>query len=90
MLLSGMHVIESLYLTEAGEPYAVRRSWRERLFSRPWRPMTATRTITPQVPMKGGFHLADGTLVMHPETLRQLWAALDQGTTDMETLTGEK
>ena len=68
----GCRVIESVYLTEMGEPVIVRRSWRERLFSRPWRPWKATKTITPQVPMKGGYCLADGTLVMHPETLRRV------------------
>ena len=70
--LSGRRVLESAYLTESGEPCEVRRQWRERLFSWPWRPFKATRTVIPQVPMKGGYLLADGTIVMHPETLRQL------------------
>lgn len=73
--LSGFRVIESEYLTEAGEPVQVRRSWRERLFSRPWRPLRQTRTVIPQVPMKGGYRLGKHTIVMHPETLRQLRAA---------------
>lgn len=71
-LFGGQRILESLYLTEAGEPYQVRRTWRERLCSRPWRPLQATKTITPHVPMKGGYQLADGTLVMHPETVRKL------------------
>lgn len=72
----GMRVIESVYLIEDGEPYEVRRPWRERLFSRPWRPMQATRLVVPKVPYRGAFKLTDKTLVMHPETLRQLRKAL--------------
>lgn len=72
----GVRIIESVYLTEAGEPYEVRRPWMERLFSRPWRPLQRTRTITPQVPMRGGLRMADGTIVMHPDTVRQLKAAI--------------
>lgn len=71
-LFNGFRVITSPYLTEAGEPYDVRRSLRERLFSRPWHPLQRTRTITPQVPMKGGYRLGHDTVVMHPETFRQL------------------
>lgn len=70
--MNGLRVIESVLLTEAGKPYEVRRPWRERLFSRPWRPLQATRTVTPQIPMQGGYQLANGTLVMHPETVRRI------------------
>ncbi len=65
---NGMRVITSLWMTEAGEPYQVRRTWRERLFTRPWRPLVATRTIVPQVPMRDVIQLNASTLVMHPET----------------------
>lgn len=65
-MMNGVRIIESVYLTEPGEPYKVRRTWRERLFSLPWQPLKATRTITPQVPMRGGYQLGDGTIVMHP------------------------
>lgn len=69
--LMGMRVITNEMLTEAGEPYQVRRPWRERLLSRPWRPFQATRTIVPQVPSKQVYRM-NGTLVMHPETFRLL------------------
>lgn len=75
-MLDGTRVIMNVNLTEAGEPYTVRRSWLERLFSCPWQPFTATRTITPQVPMRGGYELTNGTLMMHPETFRQMKAML--------------
>ena len=72
-----IRIIESVYLTEAGAPYELRRSWKERLFSRPWHPLKRTRTIVPQVPMKGGLQMPDGSIVMHPETARQLRKVLE-------------
>lgn len=77
-MLNGIRIIESAYLTEPGEPYEVRRTLRERLFSRPWHPFQRTRMVTPQVPMKGGYQLADGTLIMHPETLQRLKRSLGE------------
>lgn len=71
-LFQGMRVIESLYLEQDGEPYPVRRTWRERLFGRPWRPFVRMRMIVPRVPHPGAVQLDARTLVMHPVTLRQL------------------
>ena len=70
--LMGMRIITSEWLTEAGEPYEVRRTWRERLFSRPWHPLRVTRTVVPQVPMKGAVQLNAHTLVIHPAMLSSL------------------
>jgi hypothetical protein len=72
----GMRVIESVWLTEKGEPYTVKRSWRERLFSRPWKPLVSTRTIVPDVPYRGAVQLDANTLVMHPQTLREYCSQL--------------
>lgn len=69
---TGLRIIESEHLTEAGEPYEVRRTWRERLLTRPFRPFVATRTVVPQVPYRGAFQLNAHTLVMHPAIVRQL------------------
>lgn len=55
------------HMTEAGEPIQLKRSWKERLFSFPWKPWNATKTIIPQVPSRDVIRLGDGTLVMHPE-----------------------
>lgn len=66
----GMRVIESAYLEEDGEPYIVRRTWRQRLFSRPWRPWQTTYTVVPKVPFRGAIQLNKTTLVMHPDTVR--------------------
>jgi hypothetical protein len=71
-MLIGMRIIESEYLVEDGNPYEVRRTWRERLFTRPWRPLRATRTVVPKMPLKGAVRLDARTLVMHPATYREL------------------
>ena len=68
----GVKIIESLLMVEDGEPYEVKRSWRERLFSRPWRPLLPTRTVIPKVPKREAIRLPDGSWVMHPEIARML------------------
>lgn len=70
--MNGINIIESRYLTEPGAPVQVKRSWRTRLFSRPWQPWRATDTFTPQIPAKAGYMLDAHTMVMHPDTLRAL------------------
>ncbi len=71
----GMRIIWSEHLTQDGEPVEVRRSWRERLFSRPWQPFRATRTFIPKIPYRGALKLNESTLIMHPAT----WQALQDG-----------
>ena len=43
--LMGLRIIENPLMVEDGEPYEIRRTWRERLFSWPWRPLRATRMV---------------------------------------------
>lgn len=68
---SGRRVITTVYLTVAGEPMTVRRSWRNRLFSRPWRPWKSTYTYTPQVPSPEVLLVGD-TFYVHPATWSNL------------------
>ena len=77
MTFAGFKIIESEYLTEAGTPVEVVRSWRERLFSRPWRPFQRTRTVVPQVPSRQVFRINSNTLVMHPEMARKMRRELE-------------
>lgn len=72
LAFNGMRIVESVFLTEPGAPYQVRRTWLERLFTRPWTPMQTERTVVPRVPYRGAVQLNATTLVMHPATLRQL------------------
>jgi len=66
MNLYGMKIVENALLTVAGAPYEVPRTWRERLFTRPWKPLNRTRTVVPQVPSRQIYTLTGGVLVMHP------------------------
>lgn len=72
MTFDGLHIITSPYLEQDGEPYTVRRTWRERLFTRPWRPLISTRVVVPRIPYRGAVQISKTTLVMHPETFRAL------------------
>lgn len=73
----GMRIITSEYMTEAGDPIQVRRTWKERIdlrqpmFSWPWPPFVATRTVVPQVPRRDVL-IVNGTLVMHPAMVGEL------------------
>lgn len=49
-----------------GEPMQVRRSWRERLLTWPWRPLQSTKTVIPKVPYQGAYQIGN-RLLMHPE-----------------------
>lgn len=71
----GLRIIENPLLVVPGEPRTVRRSWRERLFSRPWHPWTPTKTIVPMVPDPSAYALG-GCYVMHPATARALMRAV--------------
>lgn len=68
----GLRVIESVYLTQQGRPYPVRRGWRERLFTLPWRPLQMTRLVTPTIPYQGGVMVNEHTILMHPAFIKSL------------------
>ena len=76
--VDGVTILESVYLTE-DETQVIKRAWRERLFSWPWRPFQSTRNVVVKVPLSGAVWLSEKTLVMHPETLRNLRASLNRG-----------
>jgi hypothetical protein len=67
-----IRIIECLEMVGDGEPIEVRRGWRERLFSRPWRPFKRTRNEVPKVPMKDVYRLARGVFLMHPAVAAEL------------------
>jgi hypothetical protein len=58
-------------MTEPGDPVQVRRTWKERLCSRPWAPWCATKTIVPQVP-SSKVYIIGGVAHMHPQTFTTL------------------
>ena len=50
----------------------MRRTWRERLFTRPWHPLQRTKTITPQVPKRGGYFIGQNQMIVHPAFAAEL------------------
>lgn len=78
--LYGRRVYLNPLLTTPGDPVEVRRPWRERLFSRPWRPWAATRTAIPQVPSREVFFLGETALAMHPDTWERIRQVLHKRT----------
>jgi hypothetical protein len=64
-----MKIIVDPLLVKDGEPYPVKRAWKERLFTRPFRPFQRIRMVTPKVP-DTGVYIINGVMVMHPETKR--------------------
>lgn len=71
--LTGLRIIESPHLTV---PRTVTRTWRERLFSWPWRPWRATRVV--QAPDPSMYQMAGGLLVGHPVTINRLRRAAEE------------
>jgi hypothetical protein len=50
MTFGGIQIKVSPWAMVPGKPIQVKRPWRERLFSRPWRPWVKTRLVIPTVP----------------------------------------
>ena len=73
--LSGYQIIEESHCTK-GEEYIVSRSWRERLFSWPWRPWATTKVVTVRVPDEKVYVLNDSVIVCHPTIAAELRARL--------------
>ena len=63
---NGYRILTSDNMVEPGEPYQVKRTIKERLFFRPWKPFKKYNTVTPMVPMKKIIAYKD-FLLMHPE-----------------------
>jgi hypothetical protein len=65
--LAGLKLTQSHYLATTR---TVNRTWRERLFSWPWRPWLATRIE--RIPDPSLYQLGGDTLVGHPATIERL------------------
>lgn len=73
MIYMGFKVIGSHAMTMPGEPVQVKRSWKARLFSLPWRPLLTHRTFIPQVPSNMiVIDERENTIVMHPSLIDKL------------------
>jgi hypothetical protein len=71
----GFNIIEDERMVENALPRLVRRAWRDRLFTRPWRPWRKHKTVIDKVAMQCAYQFDEG-LVMHPEIAAKVRAAL--------------
>lgn len=72
----GTRIFESIHITIPAERTVI-RSWKERLFSWPWRPWQATKVIVEQVPSPNLYRFGQD-IVGHPQTIRLLKEQLAQ------------
>lgn len=70
-MLDGVKIIEDRNMVVDGEPYEVQRTWRERLFTRPWRPLKTVNIVIPKIPSKQVIQY-DGSWIMHPTMATKL------------------
>jgi len=71
LMLHGMRIIENPNLLVPGEPKIIVRTWKERIFSLPWRPWRASKTIIPMVPSKEILQYGN-RWIMHPSMAEQI------------------
>ena len=69
--LLGLYIHTSPYLVTQ-ESRQVPRTWRERLFSRPWQPWVGAKTISVEVPSKQILNVGNSMLICHPEMLKAI------------------
>lgn len=76
--LAEMPVLESPFAVTEKE---VRRTWRERLFSRPWRPWVATKKVQQPTVFLGstGYFNEWSAIVVHPNLAAGVRALVGQG-----------
>lgn len=56
----------------------VQRTWKERLFSWPWRPLKTTKYVTTQVPSRDVLY-SQGTYFAHPDLIAEIARAAEGG-----------
>lgn len=67
----GLRIIEDSTMVIDGEPIKVVRSWKERIFSLPWRPLKRAKIVVSKVPNPNVYRYKD-YMVMHPDIAKQL------------------
>ena len=78
-LLPGINIVEDINLTLPGETIEVERSWKERLFTLPWRPFTKTKIKMLMLPSPELYLFREHNLIVgHPETIKKLYKELEK------------
>lgn len=70
-MFGGFKIIQSVLLTVSIEVIE-RKSWKERLWSWPWKPWQKTKIVQYQVPNPNAIRINLDTIVIHPATLQKL------------------
>lgn len=74
---TGITVISDPCMVEAGEPVITKRSLKERLFTRPWRPLMKTSVHVPMIPLKE-YRLINGKIYMHPAIFKEVQVEIEK------------
>jgi len=69
--ISGIEFITDASLVDT-VAYEEARTWKERLFSRPWKPFIKNKTMFKKVPSKSYNVVMGGTIICHPSMLGEL------------------
>ena len=67
----GVAIIESLHMTKS-KVFEYNRSWKERIFSWPWRPWAKVREEIIQIPVEEVLMIGNNMAVCHPAIARLL------------------
>jgi hypothetical protein len=73
-VLFGMKVIQDINMTDEAPMVYRLRPWKERLFTRPWRPLQEGVWMPQRRPSRRILQLGFNTLVMHPAMWQKLQA----------------
>ena len=73
--LALMEAVTSAYLTISVNR-RVKRTWKERLFEKPWHPMIKTKLVYSEIP-DPKVYMIGNILYCHPATLKRLRQALE-------------
>jgi len=68
--IDGFKIVTNIHMT-IDHKYNIKRTWKERLFTLPWKPLQKTRVIIMQVPSTEVI-VNGNTLIMHPEIAKEL------------------
>lgn len=73
LTFNGITILPNANMTEHGEPINIRRTWKQRLFSWPWKPWCNIMTVTPYTPSKKVYMLkSQGIAFAHPAVIDEL------------------
>jgi hypothetical protein len=67
--LDGLAVITSWTITKKSDPIKTKRTWKERLFTKPWMPLVKSKWIVTDIPDLNTYYRMPGKIIMHPAAL---------------------